>query len=81
MLESQGDFPPPPVSEPEILDPEVMAAMAVAMDKAVRELGAYIYGSGTPYAAKPERHKREVFRLQTLCGQMAITLQNLKLTP
>ena len=78
MLESAGDFPPPPVNEPEILDPEVMAAMAATMDKAVRELSSYIYGTGTPYAAKPERHKREVFRLQGVCGQMSMILQNLK---
>ena len=78
MLESAGDFPPPPINEPEILDPAVMAAMASTMDKAVRELSSYIYGAGTPYANKSERHKREVFRLQGICGQLAMTLSNLK---
>lgn len=78
MLESPGDFPPPPVNDPEILDPEVMTALAATADKAVRDLSSYIYGAGTPYANKSERHKREVFRLQGICGQMAIILRNLK---
>lgn len=78
MLESAGDFPPPPVNEPEILDPEVMAAMAISSEKAVRELAAYIYGANTPYGEKTDRYKREVFRLQTVCQQLTATLNNLK---